>query len=86
MGTLLNRLDAHLPFNKTERTIILIVLLMHSLPLLSLLKFHFTADKPDEERVAVNLVSPAAAPPAASKPVTPPPKPATPPTPPTPKP
>ncbi|MBT8631673.1 energy transducer TonB [Polynucleobacter paneuropaeus] len=86
MGTLLNRLDAHLPFNKTERTIILIVLLMHCLPLLSLLKFHFTADTPDEERVAVNLVSPAAAPPAASKPVTPPPKPATPPTPPSPKP
>ena len=86
MGTLLNRLDAHLPFNKTERTIILIVLLMHCLPLLSLLKFHFTADTPDEERVAVNLVSPAAAPPAASKPVTPPPKPATPPTPSSPKP
>ena len=79
MGTLLNRLDAHLPFNKTERIIILIVLLMHCLPLLSLLKFHFSADTPDEERVAVNLVSPEAAPPAASKP-------ATPPTPPTPKP
>ncbi|QWD92734.1 TonB family protein [Polynucleobacter asymbioticus] len=86
MASLLNRLDAHLPFNKTERTIIVIVLLLHCLPFLGLLHFHFAADTPNEERVAISLTSPEAAPPAASKATTPPPKPVSPPTPPTPKP
>ena len=34
MSTLLQKLDAHLPFTKTERIIIAIVLVLHALPAL----------------------------------------------------
>lgn len=37
MSALLKKLDAHLPFNKNERIIIGIVLLLHALPALEFL-------------------------------------------------
>ncbi|MBU3582466.1 energy transducer TonB [Polynucleobacter sp. 15G-AUS-farblos] len=78
MSSLLNKLDARIPFNKTERIIIVIVLLLHALPALEFLHWSSKPNKPDEdERVMANLVSPEAAnksqqPPAATPP---PPKP-----------
>ena len=58
MRTFLQKLDSHLPFNKTERIIIAIVLLLHALPALEFL--HWSAPKPqlDDTRVMANLVSP----------------------------
>jgi protein TonB len=76
MSTFLQKIDAHLPFNKTERIIIGIVLLLHALPALDLLHWTSAPPKMDDERVMANLVSPEAAaqqsPPA---PKAPPPKP-----------
>jgi periplasmic protein TonB len=73
----LSHLDIHLPFDKTERVIIGIVLLLHAIFFIS---FHksmqpSTPDNLDDTRVMANLVSPEAAkqPPAAPAP--PPPKP-----------
>ena len=67
MSTFLQKLDAHLPFNKTERIIIGIVLLLHALPALELL--HWSTPKPqlDDTRVMANLVSPDAAGPKAQQ-------------------
>jgi len=76
MRSLLARLDAVLPFNKTERIIIGIVLLLHALPALELLHWHASAPKTDDERVMANLVSPEAAKQSQQSPATPtPPKP-----------
>ena len=72
MNTFLQKLDAHLPFNKTERIIIGIVLLLHALPALEFLHFSQRPPQMDDERVMVNLVSPEASktqqPPAATPP------------------
>lgn len=73
MSTLLKNIDAHLPFNKTERIIISIVLLLHALPALEFLHWSASPPKPDDTRVMANLVSPDAVPPQA--PAAPPPKP-----------
>ncbi|MBU3577866.1 energy transducer TonB [Polynucleobacter sp. UK-Kesae-W10] len=75
MSTFLKRLDTHLPFNKTERIIIGIVLLLHALPALEFL--HWTAKPPqmDDARVMANLVSPEAANKSQQAPAAPPPKP-----------
>jgi periplasmic protein TonB len=75
MSTFLKSLDAHLPFNKTERIIIGIVLLLHALPALEFL--HWTAKPPqmDDARVMANLVSPEAANKSQQAPAAPPPKP-----------
>ncbi len=76
MNTFVSRLDHYLPFDKTERTIIGIVLLMHAIFFIG---FHKsmqpnTPDNLDDSRVMANLVSPEAAKPA-QPPAPPPPKP-----------
>ena len=76
MNSFLQKLDSHLPFNKTERIIIGIVLLLHALPALEFL--HWTS-KPtrtdDDARVMANLVSPDTANKSQQPPAPPPPKP-----------
>lgn len=74
MSTFLQKIDARLPFTKTERIIIGIVLILHALPALEFLHFSSRPPKPDDTRVMANLVSPDT---AASKtqPTAPPPKP-----------
>ena len=76
MNTFVSRLDHYLPFDRTERTIIGIVLLMHAIFFIG---FHKsmqpnTPDNLDDSRVMANLVSPEAAKPA-QPPAPPPPKP-----------
>lgn len=77
MSALLQKLDAHLPFTKSERIIIGIVLLAHLLPALEFLHFSSRPAVRDDERVMANLVSPSPAQSdqAAPTPKTPPPKP-----------
>jgi protein TonB len=75
MGQFLQKLDAHLPFTKTERIIIGIVLLIHALPALDLLHFQTRPPKMDDERVMANLVSPEAANKSQQAPAAPPPAP-----------
>jgi protein TonB len=77
MSTFLNRMNAHLPFDKTERIIIGIVIALH---LLFLIGFQ-SGMKPDNDsnqddaRVMANLVSPEAAKQLQATPAAPPPKP-----------
>jgi protein TonB len=75
MSAFLKKLDAYIPFNKTERIIICIVVLLHVLPALEFLQFSKRPPQMDDERVMANLVSPEAsktqqppAPPAATPP------------------
>ena len=72
MSTMLQRLDARLPFTKSERIIICIVLILHALPTLEFIHLSSRPPKMDDERVMANLVSPEAAktpqPPAAEPP------------------
>ncbi|MBU3635852.1 energy transducer TonB [Polynucleobacter sp. es-GGE-1] len=76
MSTFLEKIDARLPFTKTERIIIGIVLLLHALPALEFLHFSSRAPKMDDARVMANLVSPdTAANKSQQAPATPPPKP-----------
>lgn len=74
MSALLKKLDAHLPFNKNERIIIGIVLLLHALPALEFLHFSKRPTPMDDTRVMANLVSPEASKPQ-QPPATTPPKP-----------
>ena len=60
MSDLLKKLDAHLPFNKTERIIIGVVLLFHALPALEFLHLSKRPPPMDDTRVMANLVSPEA--------------------------
>ena len=60
MSALLKKLDAHLPFNKNERIIIGIVLLLHALPALEFLHLSKRPPPIDDARVMANLVSPEA--------------------------
>ena len=69
MNTLLAKIDARLPFTKTERIIIVIVVLMHALPALEFLHFASRPQKMDDERVMANLVSPETTPNRANKPL-----------------
>jgi protein TonB len=77
MSTLLQRLNARLPFTKSERIIIAIVLVLHALPALEFIHIDTRPPKADDDRVMANLVSPSPAKsqeaPAAPK--APPPKP-----------
>ncbi len=73
MRTFIEKLDSHLPFSKTERIIIAIVLLLHALPALDLLHWSAPPPKLDDTRVMANLVSPDTA--GQQAPATPPPKP-----------
>jgi protein TonB len=72
MSDLLKKLDARLPFNKTERIIIGVVLLFHALPALEYLHLSKRPPPMDDTRVMANLVSPEASktqqPPAATPP------------------
>ena len=72
MSDLLKKLDAHLPFNKSERIIIGVVLLLHALPTLEFLHVSKRPPPMDDTRVMANLVSPEASkspqPPAATPP------------------
>lgn len=74
MSTFLQKLDMRLPFTKTERIIIGIVLLLHALPALEFLHFTSRPPKLDDARVMANLVSPDTAD-SKSQPTAPPPKP-----------
>ena len=77
MSTLLQRLDSRLPFTKSERIIIAIVVVLHILPALEFIHLSSRPPKMDDDRVMANLVSPSPAKsqdaPAAPK--APPPKP-----------
>jgi protein TonB len=75
MSAFLQKLNARLPFSKTERIIIVIVLLLHALPALEFLNFSKRPPKMDDERVMANLVSPEAANQSPQAPAAAPPKP-----------
>ena len=76
MSTLLQKLDAHIPFTKTERIVIVIVLLLHALPTLEFFQWSSKPNKTDDDaRVMANLVSPEAANKSQEPPAPPPPKP-----------
>ncbi len=60
MSDFLKKLDSHLPFNKSERIIIGIVVLLHELPALENLHFSKRTPPMDDTRVMANLVSPEA--------------------------
>jgi protein TonB len=76
MSTFLQKVDSYIPFNKTERIVIIIVLLLHILPALDFLNWSAKPIKPDEDtRVMANLVSPEAADKSQQPPAPPPPKP-----------
>ena len=75
MSRFVDKLDARLPFTKTERIIIGIVLLMHALPALEFLHFSSRPTKMDDERVMANLVRPDTASSKSQQPPAPPPKP-----------
>jgi len=75
MSAFLQKLNARLPFSKTERIIIVIVLLLHALPALEFLNFSKRPARMDDERVMANLVSPEAANQSPQAPAAAPPKP-----------
>jgi protein TonB len=58
MSTLLQRLDSRLPFTKSERIIIVIVVALHILPALEFIHLSTRPPKMDDDRVMANLVSP----------------------------
>jgi protein TonB len=58
MSAFWQKVDAYLPFTKTERIIIGIVLLLHALPALEFLHWTSKPTHVDDERVMANLVSP----------------------------
>ena len=58
MSTLLQRLDSRLPFTKSERIIIVIVVVLHILPALEFIHLSSRPPKMDDDRVMANLVSP----------------------------
>jgi protein TonB len=73
MSPFFQKMDARLPFNKSERIIIGIVLLLHALPALEFLHFSSRPPKMDDERVMANLVSPDTASNKSQQPPAPPP-------------
>jgi protein TonB len=76
MSSFLQKLDSHLPFNKTERIIIGIVVLLHALPALEFLHWTSKPTKTDDDaRVMANLVSPDTANKSQQPPAPPPPLP-----------
>ena len=74
----MQKLDSRLPFTKSERIIIAIVLVLHALPALEFIHLSARPPKADDERVMANLVSPSPVKtqeaPAAPKPLPPKPK------------
>ena len=75
MSAFWQKVDERLPFTKTERIIIAIVLLLHALPALEFLHWSSKPTRVDDERVMANLVSPDTASSKAQQPPAPPPKP-----------
>jgi protein TonB len=75
MSTFWQKVDERLPFTKTERIIIGIVLLLHALPALEFLHLSTKPPRMDDERVMANLVSPDTASSKTQQPPAPPPKP-----------
>lgn len=76
MRGLLQKINAHIPFTKTERIVIVIVLLLHALPALEFLDWSSKPNKTDDDaRVMANLVSPEAANKSQQPPAPTPPKP-----------
>jgi protein TonB len=73
MKAFLQTVSSRLPFNKSERIIIGLVLLLHALPALDLLHWSAPPPKLDDTRVMANLVSPDTA--GQQAPTAPPPKP-----------
>ena len=78
MSTFIQKIGSRLPFTKSERIIIAIVLVLHALPALEFIHLSARPPKMDEERVMANLVSPPPTKsqdaPAAPKPTPPKPK------------
>jgi protein TonB len=58
MSTFLQRLDSRLPFTKSERIIIAIVVVLHILPALEFIHMSTRPPKMDDDRVMASLVSP----------------------------
>jgi len=75
VNTFWQKVDERLPFTKTERIIIGIVLLLHALPALEFLHLSTKPPRMDDERVMANLVSPDTASSKTQQPPAPPPKP-----------
>ena len=61
MSSLMQKLDSRLPFTKSERIIITIVLVLHALPVLEFIHLSARPPKIDDARVMANLVSPSPA-------------------------
>ena len=61
MSAFLQKLDSRLPFTKSERIIIAIVLLLHALPALEFIHLSARPPKMDDDRVMANLLSPSPA-------------------------
>ncbi|QWD61845.1 energy transducer TonB [Polynucleobacter sp. MWH-UH25E] len=75
MSTFWQRMDERLPFTKSERIIIGIVLLLHALPAFEFLNWSSKPTHVDDERVMANLVSPDTDSSKSQQPPAPPPKP-----------
>ncbi len=75
MSDILKKLAALLPFNKTERIIICIVVVLHALLALDFLQLSKRSEPMDDARVMANLVSPETANKSQQAPATQPPKP-----------
>mgnify|MGYP000384947242 FL=1 len=75
MSAFWQKVDERLPFTKTERIIIGIVLLLHALPALEFFHWSSKPHRMDDERVMANLVSPDTASSKSQQPPAPPPKP-----------
>jgi protein TonB len=61
MSAFLQKLDSRLPFTKSERIIIGIVLLLHALPALEFIHLSARPPKMDDDRVMANLLRPSPA-------------------------
>ena len=75
MSAFWEKVDERLPFTKSERIIIAIVLLLHALPALDFLHWSSKPTRIDDERVMANLVSPDTASSKTQEPPAPMPKP-----------
>ena len=75
MSTFWQKVDERLPFTKSERIIIAIVLFLHALPALDFLHWSSKPTRIDDERVMANLVSPDTASSKTQEPPAPMPKP-----------
>jgi len=75
MSAFWQKVDERLPFTKSERIIIAIVLLLHALPALDFLHWSSKPTRIDDERVMANLVSPDTASSKTQEPPAPMPKP-----------